>query len=286
MISRRGFLQQTTLSSLSVIAGSSFMHPNGATSKLKEIGLIVNVIEAELKKDWQGTLRAVAEMGYNNLEFSNYFGDSREQFKKFMKEIGLKPLSGGSSLGQMKKEDVLQKMIDDALYLEKKYLICYWPWMDSGDNKKLDDFKKAAEEMNKLGEQVNKAGLRFAFHNHDKEFVGVEGYQWGYEVFLKETDPAKVAMLLDLYWITKGGGDPVQLLKQYPNRFELFHVKDMDKTAERSFTCPGYGIIDFKTIFAEAKKAGVKHYIVEIDKAPNPMECIRDSYTYLKNLRF
>ncbi|GEO11891.1 sugar phosphate isomerase/epimerase family protein [Segetibacter aerophilus] len=248
--------------------------------------MIVNVIGDELKKDWQGTLRTVAEIGYDNLEFSGYYGDNREQFKKFMKDIGLKPLSAGSSLGQMKKEDALKKMIDDALYLEKKYLVCYWPWMDSGDNKKLDDFKKAADEMNKLGEQVNKAGLRFAFHNHDKEFVEVAGYKWGYEVFLKETDPSKVAMLLDLYWITKGGGDPVQLLQQYPKRFELFHVKDMDKTSEKSFTCPGYGIIDFKRIFAEAKKAGVKHYIVEIDKAPNPMQCIKDSYAYLNNLRF
>jgi sugar phosphate isomerase/epimerase len=103
---------------------------------------------------------------------------------------------------------------------------------------------------------------------------------------LKETDPAKVAMLLDLYWITKGGGDPVELLKQYPDRFELFHVKDMDKTSEKSFTCPGYGIIDFKKIFAEAKKAGVKHYIVEIDKAEQPVTCIKDSFSYLKSLRF
>jgi sugar phosphate isomerase/epimerase len=83
------------------------------------------VINAELKKDGQGTLRTVAEIGYNNLEFGGYFSDNREQFKKFMKGIGLKPLSGGTSLGQMKKEDVLKKMIDDALYLEKKYVICY-----------------------------------------------------------------------------------------------------------------------------------------------------------------
>lgn len=286
MISRRSFLSNSALGSLGVIAGSSFMSPSVSYSRLNNIGLIVNVIEAELKKDWKATLRTVAEIGYDTLEFGGFYGDSRQQFRKFMKEIGLKPLSAGSSLGQMKKEDELNKMIDDALYLEKKYLVCYWPWMDSGNNKKLDDFKKAAEELNKLGEQVNKSGLRLAFHNHDKEFVSVEGYKWGYEVFLKETDPSKVAMLLDLYWITKGGGDPIQLLQQYPNRFELFHVKDMDKTSERSFTCPGYGIIDFKAIFAEAKKAGVKHYIVEIDNTPNPMQCITDSYTYLKNLRF
>lgn len=71
-------------------------------------------------------------------------------------------------------------------------------------------------------------------------------------------------MLLDLYWVTKGGGDLIHLLKNYPDRFELFPVKDMDKTPEKSFTCPGHGIIDFKKIFSEAKKTNIKHYIVEI----------------------
>ena len=120
--------------------------------------------------------------------------------------------------------------------------------MDSGNDKKLDDFKKVAEDLNILGEQCNKNGIRLAMHNHDKEFVPVQGYEWGYEVLLKETDADKVVMMLDLYWVTKGGGDPIQLLKNYPDRFELFHVKDMDKTPEKSFTCPGYGSIDFKKI--------------------------------------
>jgi sugar phosphate isomerase/epimerase len=158
--------------------------------------------------------------------------------------------------------------------------------MDSGVNKKLDDFKKAADDLNNLGELCNKKGIRFAMHNHDKEFVPVQGYQWGYEVLLKETDPAKVGMLLDLYWVTKGGGDAIKLLKEHPDRFELFHVKDMDKTSEKSFTCPGYGSIDFKKIFAQARKTNIKHYIVEIDEAPNPLTCVQDSISYLKKLRY
>ncbi|MBA2330350.1 MAG: sugar phosphate isomerase/epimerase, partial [Flavisolibacter sp.] len=177
-------------------------------------------------------------------------------------------------------------IIDEALLLEKKYLVCYWPWTDSGNNKNLDDFKKTAEDLNTLGELCNRKGIRLAMHNHDKEFVPVEGYQWGYEVLLKETDPAKVVMMLDLYWITKGSGDPIQLLKDYPDRFELFHVKDMDRTPEKLYTCPGYGIIDFKKIFAQAKKTNIKHYIVEIDKADEPMACLQDSFSYLKKLRY
>ncbi len=285
-ISRRTFAQQTLLTGMGLLAGNNLLQAEDSRRQLKEIGLIVGVLQKELKADWEGTLRKVAAMGYTHLEFGNYYGKSAASFKQFLKEVELKPLAGGNAMAQMKKDEVLKKMIEEAHFFEKSYLVCYWPWMDSGENKKLDDFKKAAEDLNNLGELCNKSGLRLAMHNHDKEFVPVQGFQWGYEVLLKETDPATVTMMLDLYWVTKGGGDPIQLLKNYPDRFELFHVKDMDNTPEKSFTCPGYGSIDFKNIFAQAKKTKIKHYIVEIDQTTNPMTCIQDSILYLRKLRY
>ena len=286
IVSRRTFVQRTMLGSLGLLASNSLLQAEDGSVQLKEIGLILGVLRKELKADWEGTLRKVAAMGYTHLEFGNYYGESAASFKKFLKDVGLKPLASGNAMSPMKKEDVFNKMVEDAHFFQKKYLVCYWPWMDSGENKKLDDFKKTAEDLNILGEMCNKRGLRLAMHNHDKEFVPVQGYEWGYEVLLKETDPAKVVMLLDLYWVTKGGGDPIRLLKNYPDRFELFHVKDMDTTPEKSFTCPGYGSIDFKEIFAQAKKTNIKHYIVEIDDSPNPMSCVQDSISYLKKLRY
>jgi sugar phosphate isomerase/epimerase len=274
------------LGSLGVLAGNGFLRASDGTKRLRELGLILGVLQKELENDWEGTLRKVAGIGYTYLEFSKYYGKSLSYFKNFLAEVGLKPLATGTSMAQMKKQAVFNTIIDEALLLEKKYLVCYWPWMDSGNNKNLDDFKKTAEDLNTLGELCNRKGIRLAMHNHDKEFVPVEGYQWGYEVLLKETDPAKVVMMLDLYWITKGSGDPIQLLKDYPDRFELFHVKDMDRTPEKLYTCPGYGIIDFKKIFAQAKKTNIKHYIVEIDKADEPMACLQDSFSYLKKLRY
>ena len=186
----------------------------------------------------------------------------------------------------MKKEGEPDRMIDEALALRKKYLVCYWPWMDGGDHKTLDDFKAAALEMNRLGDICNKSGIRFLMHNHNKEFVPVTGYRWGYEVMLQNTDPRLVGMELDLYWITKGGGDPIYFLEQYKHRFEILHVKDMDHPPDRLYTCPGYGIIDFASIFAKARRAGVKYYVVEVDETPDPVKCIEDSYKYLKDLRF
>lgn len=282
---RRDFLKKSALSSALLSLG---MIPSCQVGphKLDKIGLIGGVIRDEIENDYKSTLRKVADIGYTYYEFGNFLGPSLVDFKSFLKEIGLVPLAGGSSLAQMIEEDELKKMIDEALALDKKYMVCYWPWMDGGDNKSLDDFKVASERMNQLGEKCNRMGIRFAMHNHDKEFVPVEGYRWGYEVMLRETDPKLVAMQLDLYWIIKGGGDPLILFEEYPGRYEMFHVKDMDKTKEKRYTCPGDGIIDFKSIFAKSRQAGVKYYIVEIDQHPAPMQCIEDSYHYLEDLRF
>ena len=285
--SRRKFIQQSVLSTLAIALADIPALAATNQHQLKNIGLIVNVLQAELKKDWEQTLRKVAAIGYTQLEFNKYYGNDIAYFKKVLKEIGLQPIAGGAAMAQMRKEDDLKKMIDEALELDKKYLVCYWPWMDDGNSKKLDDFKKASHDLNRVGEVCNKGGIRLAFHNHDKEFVQVDGgYQWCYEVMMKETDPAKVCMLLDLYWCTKGGGDAIEILQKYPGRMELFHVKDMDNTPEKLYTCPGYGTIDFKKIFAASVKSGVKHYTVEIDENPNPMQCVEDSYRYLKAMRF
>ena len=284
--SRRDFLKQGALGTALLGFGIPSILSSCMKGRIEEPGLIVGVIRKELEEDWEGTLRKVAGMGYKYLEFGNHYGPDKETFKEFLKEIDLKPLAGGTSISEMKKEDQFKKMIDDSLDLGKKYMVCYWPWTDSGDNKKLDDFKIAADDLNKLGEICNQAGSRFLFHNHNKEFVPVGGYQWGYEVILENTDPELVGMELDLYWITKGGGDPLYLFNKYPHRYEIFHVKDMDKTSEKLYTCPGYGVIDFVSIFAKSGQAGVKYYVVEIDENPDPMKCVEVSCQYLKGLRF
>jgi sugar phosphate isomerase/epimerase len=92
-------------------------------------------------------------------------------------------------------------------------------------------------------------------------------------------------MELDLYWITKGGQQPLDFFRQYPGRFELWHVKDLDNTAEAGMTTVGQGIIDFPVLFAQARLAGMKHFFVEHDNPPDAMQFAQDSYRYLKKLR-
>ena len=284
--SRRDFLKKSALSSALITLGGGSLISCNTVHRIKKLGLITGVIREEIRKDYKSALRKVADIGYNYLEIGSYLGPSLEEFKDFLREINLIPIAGGSSMADLLNEEKLGNMVNDALALGKEYFVCYWPWLDDGENKKLDDFKTVSDRLNRLGEQCKKLGIKFALHNHEKEFVPVEGYKWGYEVILNNTDPDLVDMQLDLYWIIYGGGDPLYLFDNYPGRYKMFHVKDMDNTSEKLYTCPGYGVIDFAEIFARSKDAGVEYYIVEIDRHPEPMQCIEDSYNYLKKLRF
>lgn len=285
-IPRRNFLKQSILGSALVsLSGPSFISCN-KPRQIKELGLITGVIREEIKKDYKATLTRVSEIGYTYLEIGNYLGPSMEDFKAFLKEINLIPIAGGTSMADMMDKIKLAGMVKEALEMGKEYMICYWPWLDGGTDKELKDFLEAADRLNVIGQQCREFGIKFAFHNHDKEFVPVEGYDWGYEAILENTDPELVDMQLDLYWIVKGGADPLVLFDRYPGRYKIFHVKDMENSAEKLYTCPGYGVLDFAGIFAKSKEAGVKYYIVEIDRHPDPMQCVEDSFNYLSRLKF
>ena len=283
--SRRDFLKQ---SGAVVGIGLGFGSAGGGRAQagkrhLGAIGLQLLTVSAEMKKDWKTTLKKVAEIGYKHIEFGAAYGESVPEFKAFVNGLGLQCFAGGSSIGEWKKSP--EKIIESSLELGKKWLMCYWPWEGSTENKTLDDWKRMAESLNPIGEMVRKAGLGFAYHNHDLEFKITEG-KIPYDVVLQNTDPSLVGMMIDLYWIEKGGQKSIPYFEKYPGRFPIWHAKDMDRTAERSFACVGRGIIDFPAIFAKADLAGMKHVFVEHDKPANGIECARVSFEYLKNLAY
>ncbi len=253
-------------------------------SPLRKIGIITNTVAGALREDWEKTLRELAAMGYRYLEHGGPLGDNPAYFAAVMNDIDMESLAGGASIAQLQGDD-LRKQIDQALSLKKKYVVCYWPWMHSGENITMDDLKFAVDQFHQIGERCNDVGLRFAAHNHDKEFRMVDGTVI-FDYFLSETDPLLVTMELDIYWIYKGGGDPLHYFDKYPGRFELLHLKDMKDDEEQSFACVGTGIIDFQSIIDKAGVAGVKHLIVEHDHPENPMECARTSIENIWDLNF
>lgn len=257
-----------------------------------------NVIE----NDVPGTLKKIAEVGFKEIEsaFSRkggYYGMNPKEFAAMLKDTGMswkahhvigapfklppgaKPPTGPDgkliSIPPMRNlKDNMQELVDEAADGGVPYLVCA-----STPITTLDEVKTSVEVLNKTDEACKKAGITFTFHNHNAEFRPVDG-QIPYELFLSQT---KIKMELDLAWAIKGDKDPVELFKQHPGRFPLWHVKDLD--AKKETVLPvGEGTIDFKRIFAAAETSGMKHFFVEHDMPKDAMASITSSFAYLNKL--
>ncbi len=251
-------------------------------NKLKNFGFISGIAGEAMKADWKGTLQKAVEFGFTELECGYSYAASPQEFLDYCKKIGIKPVACGTDLNSLINDN--QKIFDQYNKHKLKYAVCYWPWLGGGPFM-LDDCKKSAEMLNELGAKAKQNGLQLLWHNHDKEFHEMEnGFPFDY--LMKNTDPKLVQCELDIYWVKKGGADPLAVLKKYAGRIPVLHVKDMAAGPEQDFICPGRGIIDFKPIFAEAKKQGIEHYFVERDNEPDGIGCLKWSGEFLKNIRF
>lgn len=294
MTNRRTFIQQ-----LSLIAASMLAQPLLASTEKhdRSIGLQLYTIRDAMAKDPAGSLAHVARIGYRELEAATYTGTQKfygytpSAYKQLLDQYQLRQVSGHYILGGLEKtarsplgsiQNGWEKAIEDAHKVGQQYMVC--AFLMPNERKTLDDYKKVAALLNKAGEQCHQAGIQFCYHNHNFEFESIEG-QVPYDLLLKETDPQLVKMEMDIYWVKKAGQDPLRLFAAHPGRFVLWHVKDMDNTPRHFFTEVGHGIIDFKTIFAHAKEAGMQHFFVEQDQCPgDPFVSITESYDYLKKL--
>ncbi|TYZ06649.1 sugar phosphate isomerase/epimerase [Hymenobacter lutimineralis] len=290
MNSRRTFVKSAALLSAGVL-----LSPELLASSQKGIGLQLYTVRDAMQQDPAATLARVAKLGYTCMEGATYTGNQKfygmdpAAFAKVLKQNGLKMPSSHYLLGEQENNGqptqgtILHgwdKAVDDAARVGIKYMVC--AWLTESERGNLEHYKLLAERLNKAGERCKKAGIQMAYHNHDFEFAAQNG-QLPYDVLLKETDKNLVQMELDLYWATKAGHDPVELFKQNPGRFPLWHVKDMDKTPQQNFTEVGNGSIDFKRIFAQAKLAGLKHFFVEQDQTTgSPFDSIQQSITHIK----
>ncbi len=281
MITRRKFItgSAAAIITATVLPATYSVNP---VRKLKNFGFISGIIGNELKGDWKAVLRQVATFGYTEIETGNYLGDSAESYLSFLKETGLTPVAGGINFNAS-DEDLL-KNLDLLRKLQIEIAVVYWPWYTGGPFK-LEECIKSAERLNYLGKFCHDNGFRFCWHNHDKEFIPMEK-GLPFDFLMENTDRSSVSCELDLYWVKKGGGDPLTVMQKYPGRYIILHVKDMAPGEKADFECPGSGIIDFRPLFVEAEKQGIKHYMVERDNVPDGIACLRSASVYLRNLRF
>ncbi|MFZ0957294.1 MAG: sugar phosphate isomerase/epimerase [Candidatus Sulfotelmatobacter sp.] len=296
MINRRKFVKTavqtaTTVTAASLLAGKFSWA--AAEHRIEKVGLQLYTVRDLMKADFDATLAKVAAIGYKEVEFAGYFGRTGKQVRAAVDKNGLSPV--GTHVQYDELDEKFPSVIETSKTIGLHYIVC--PWIPEDLRKSPDIWKKASEKFNHCGEQSKKAGLQFAYHNHWFEFLPVDG-KLPYDELLKECDSNLVKMEMDLCWITAAGGDPLKYFNEYPGRFPLVHVKDLKKlpviTAGGSqnfgdtvdLTAVGSGIIDWKRIFAQSQKAGIKHYIVEHDKPEDPYDSITKSYEYLSKLRW
>lgn len=251
-----------------------------------EVGLQIYTLRDTIFKDPKGVLKQVADFGYKKLETFAYrdgsiFGMPFADFGKYIKDLGMKATSGHYGLDQA-KSDSWEKAVTDAKSIGQEYLVV--PYLQEPDRKTIDDYKKVCAALNKAAEVAKKNGMKFGYHNHAFEFETLEG-QTPYDVMLKELDPKLVDMEMDIFWVVNAGKDPLQYFEKHPGRFTQWHVKDMDKSDKMRNANVGTGTIDWKNIFANSRKSGMKHFYVEQETYPGaPIDSVGESIKYLKTI--
>jgi len=283
MINRRTFLIHTGIAAAGSLLSADALANN---YNKKTIGLQLYSLRDELPGGGiESVIKKIAAAGYNSVEFYGYntkdayFKKSATEIASILKANKMTSPSGHYDLKLFNNDT--QQVIDAALTVGHKYIVI--PWLPEELRSTLDGYKALAEKINNIALQCKQNNIKLAYHNHDFEFKKMEGDVCGYDIFLKETDTALVSFELDLFWVVTAGHNPIEIFKQNPGRFTMWHVKDMDKANPKMQTEVGSGSIDFKPIFAQAKLSGLEYFYVEQENLPVPADAnIKKSYQFIK----
>lgn len=318
-LSRRGLIGTGVASLALAGSGQAAPQPFFARTGLP-IGLQLYTLADQAAADLEGTLKAVAAIGYKTIELAGYAGRTPAELRKVMDGFGLTTPSAHVQVqargGESSLDGDLSRLADEAHVLGVKMIVMpifYTP--DRFDLKPrageafgqvlgriggamtADDWKFNADFLNAKGTALKKAGLTLAYHNHNAEFSplagGKAGARNGFEVLLANTDPAVVSFEMDAGWVSAAGQDPFALLKDHPGRFVAMHVKDIKATTKPNFvfqqdpTEVGSGMIDWKRLLPAAHAAGVRDFFVEQEPpfTRSRLESVATSFSYLSKLQ-
>jgi sugar phosphate isomerase/epimerase len=297
---RRDFLKMAGLAT-----GVAAFGDAAAAPKRPPLGLQLFTVLLDLERDFDGTLAAIAALGYREVETIGAFGRDPKFVRQALARHGLKTPSQHLVPGtlydvfrqftarQLSFEQVkaiwLEQMslarvrstIEEAAarahVLGQQYVVWQILWKEQmTDRASLDAFCAA---MNEAGRICAREGLTFNFHNHSDEFATVDGVV-PYDYVLANTDPKTVKLELDSYWVVNAGRDPIEYLNRHAGRYVQCHLKD--RAANGDFATVGQGTVDFAGLLAAAQKSGVQHYYVEYDRSDDPMRAVREAAQYLK----
>ena len=294
--SRRSFIQTSAV----LVAGSTLLSKTAfAISNPSEIiGIQLYSVRDDMKKDPMGTLTQLAKMGYKYVEHANYvdrkfYGYTASEFKKVLDGLGLKMPSGHTVMGKnhwdaAKKDfsDSWKYTVEDAAYMGQQYVIS--PWMDESMRKTYDDMVSYLDVFNKCGELCRKSGMKFGYHNHWAEFTEELNGTKLFDIMMRKLDVNKVVMQLDIGNMYIGGAKALDVIGQYPGKFELIHVKDeiaVDTKEKYESAILGKGIIPVKEVLDICRKTGgTKVFIIEQEsyQGKTPQSCVKEDLDIMK----
>lgn len=297
--SRRNFLKHSSLAVAGATIFSGSLWAGFKNNKLT--GVQLYSVREDMKRDPAGTLKALAQMGYQHVEHANYvdrkfYGFSAPEFRKVLDDLGLSMPSGHTVLRlehwdatQNDFTDTWKATVDDAARLGQQFVIS--PWMDEKVRTSRDDLMRFLDLFNRSGALCQKAGMKFGYHNHDFEISTKMGDETLYDVILKNTDPTLVIHQLDIGNFYGVGGRGADFIRRYPGRFASMHVKDEIKAAGSGdaggyeSTVLGKGVVNVKEILDLATKmGGTRHFIVEQEayQGQPPLDAVRDDLAVMK----
>jgi sugar phosphate isomerase/epimerase len=299
---RRAFLGRSGCCSLALLAGQALPRVLRATPLGGPIGIQLYAVGGALAANPAATLKALRTMGYGEVETAGFGSLSARQFRALLDDAGLACPSAHLAFDP----DTLGSAFDDAHALGAHYAASgslralvqreLPAGATAAPGMTLEEARRTAALANRLGREARRAGLQYAYHNHDFEFADQGGGAIGYDLLLEETDPELVRFEIDCGWMTLGGRDPRAYFARYPNRFPMIHVKDFLPAAARP-PAPGapahpgaelgHGMIDYRPILAAAERAGLKHYFAE-QEGPfarmSQLDAARQACEYLRSL--
>lgn len=262
-----------------------------ASHKHGVAGLQLYSLRDQLPTDVRGWIAKVAQAGYQDVETfglsndSTFWSLSPKLFKGLLQANQLVSTSGHYGMDEFLihgTDGELTRCVKAIHEMGQSYLTV--PYLGADLRKTSDDWKKIAGQFNALGGRLQKEGIKLAYHNHNFEFAPIDNTT-GFDLLLQNTDPALVHFEMDLYWVVRGGADPVALFQRYPGRFPMWHIKDMDKANPELNTEIGNGSIDFKRLFDKAHLAGLQQTFMEQENYAPGMDVftsIKQSADYMK----
>jgi sugar phosphate isomerase/epimerase len=286
---RRHFIQASLASSLSVPAFAL----EADNPYRSNIGIQLYTLRNQIKEDVAGTLKAVAEAGYKQVEAYGFPGAG--DMIAAAKDNGMAVNSSHfawESVTQPDKKGVkpFAEILESARDANLTHLVI--PYVHAHNRENLDGYRTLAERMNEAAVEAKAAGIQLSYHNHAFEFQPMDGGKCGYDVFVEEFGP-EMRFEVDVFWVAVGGKDPAALIRSLKGRVSQLHLKDLQKGTtvpnygklpNGAFKELGNGMIPMEPIIEAAGDAGVAHCHVEQDQSPDPVASIGESMDYLKSL--